>query len=111
MPSSACASVKPLWEVWLNDLSLKPPSSETMQALKPAPRAAGAPGLSAAGGDAPPVPGASAQLVRVRAAAQTNAPTSVRCFFTYCLLGERVHNFLRTTRPMPTLAARGILSP
>src|SRR4029450_1204894 len=79
-----------------------------MHALKPAPPAAVAPGLSAGGADAPPVPGASAQLVRVRAAAQTNAPTSVRWFFTYCLLGERVHNFLGAARALSTLAARGI---
>ena len=32
------ASVRPLYEVWLNDLSSKPPESETMQALKSPPR-------------------------------------------------------------------------
>ena len=34
MPRSALASVRPLSEVWLNDLSSKPPESETSHALK-----------------------------------------------------------------------------
>src|SRR5690606_11009739 len=33
-PSCSAASSRPSCEVWLNDLSSKPPSSETMQALK-----------------------------------------------------------------------------
>jgi hypothetical protein len=33
-PSSSAARSMPSCEVWLNDLSLKPPESETMQALK-----------------------------------------------------------------------------
>src|SRR6478672_13736180 len=33
-PRSVFASVRPLSEVWLNDLSSKPPESETSQALK-----------------------------------------------------------------------------
>jgi hypothetical protein len=52
-----------------------------MQALKAAPLAV-ALGLSAGGADAPAVPGASAQLVRVKTAAQMSAPTNVRVLFT-----------------------------
>src|ERR671920_1881935 len=37
MPSSVLASVRPLYEVWLNDLSSKPPESDTMQALNASP--------------------------------------------------------------------------
>src|SRR3954451_1851508 len=33
-PRSVLAFSRPSWEVWLNDLSLKPPESETMHALK-----------------------------------------------------------------------------
>src|SRR6187431_2740356 len=39
MPNSVLASVRPLYEVWLNPLSSKPPESETMQALKSPPDA------------------------------------------------------------------------
>jgi hypothetical protein len=68
----------------LNDLSSKPPESEIMQALKAAPAALALDALAGALGAAeePPVPGASAQLVRVRAAALIRAPARVRVFFT-----------------------------
>src|SRR3954469_19376210 len=66
MPSWVFASVSPLYEVWLNDLSSKPPESDTMQALNPAPPPADVLelALAPAGGAAevpPPVPGALAQ--------------------------------------------------
>src|SRR5215212_4262492 len=70
MPSWVLASVSPLYEVWLNDLSSKPPESDTMQALNPAPPPADA--LALAGGAAevsPPVPGALAQPATARATA------------------------------------------
>src|ERR687889_1376640 len=71
MPSSLAASVRPLYEVWLNDLSSKPPESDTMQALKSellalAPALALPLLLALGAADEPPVPGASAQLARVR---------------------------------------------
>src|SRR5215210_5220710 len=72
------ASVRPLYEVWLNDLSSKPPESDTMQALKSellAPPLALALLLLLALGaaDEPPVPGAWAQLARVRTTAAPSA--------------------------------------
>src|SRR4029450_2469016 len=84
MPSSVFASVKPLYDVWLNDLSSKPPESDTMQALKAAPPALALGALAGALGAAEeaPVPGGSAQLVRVRAAVLIRAPARVRMFFT-----------------------------
>jgi len=55
-----------------------------MQALKAAPAALALDALAGALGAAeePPVPGASAQLVRIRAAALIRAPARVRVFFT-----------------------------
>jgi hypothetical protein len=68
----------------LNDLSSKPPESETMQALKAAPDALALGALAGALGaaDEPPVPGAWAHPVRVKAAAHTRTPARVRVCFT-----------------------------
>jgi hypothetical protein len=41
MPRSSLAATRPSCDVWLNDLSSKPPESETMQALKLAAPAGG----------------------------------------------------------------------
>ena len=51
-----------------------------MQALKAA--SSGALSVPGGGADEPAVPGASAQLVRVSAAAQISAPASLRVLFT-----------------------------
>ena len=79
-PSWATASVRPLWEVWLKDLSSKPPASETMQAVK---SEAGAAAVEAppAGADGAAVfaGGGVAQPASSRAAAR---PEPMRDFFT-----------------------------
>src|SRR4051794_23556114 len=83
MPSWVLASVRPLYAVWLNDLSSKPPESETMHALNaasPAPPEEADP-LGAAELPAS-VPGACAQPDRASAAEVARAPTRVRVFFT-----------------------------
>jgi hypothetical protein len=76
----------PLKDVWLNDLSSKPLVSEIMQALNsaaaPDPLALGALAGALGAAEELAVPGASAQLVRVRAAALIRAPARVRIFFT-----------------------------
>src|SRR3954465_11694971 len=87
MPSWVLASVRPLYAVWLNDLSSKPPESETMHALNaasPAPAEEADP-LGAAELPAS-VPGACAQPARARAAGGARGPTRVRVFFTDGLL-------------------------
>jgi len=53
-----------------------------MQALKAAPAALALALAGALGAADEPVPGASAQLVRVKAAAQIKAAAKVRIFFT-----------------------------
>ena len=98
MPNSVLASVRPLYEVWLNDLSSKPPESETMQALKPPPPHALALVLPLGAADGVLVPGAWAQADRVRAAAPISAPARVIDLFTNCLLGK-IHKYLSPRPP------------
>src|SRR5690606_29019659 len=91
MPSSVLASVRPLYEVWLNDLSSKPPASDTMQALKSAAPAAGDEAVPSDGGaavSAVPAPGGSAHPAIVSAITAASAGPNMRDFFTCCLLGR-----------------------
>src|SRR3712207_4720963 len=107
MPSWVLASVSPLYEVWLNDLSSNPPESETMHALNPAPPAeALVLALVVGAAEVPvPVPGASAQPANIRPAALTIAAAVVTFLRIYCLLGmnQQVFRALGSTAlPYPT---------
>src|SRR3954453_14175633 len=65
MPSPDAASVIPLYEVWLNDLSSNPPESDTMQALNPALLALALPlALALGAGGGPPGGGAGVAAPR-----------------------------------------------
>src|SRR4051794_36828904 len=49
-PNCSAAATRPSWPVWLNDLSSKPPESDTMQALKSGYWSAAGSGLSLSAG-------------------------------------------------------------
>src|SRR5699024_9624576 len=78
-PNSPAAFWRPSKESWLNDLSLKPPASETTQGLKPSTGLIVWTGVVALA--APPSPGASAHAASASAATAATA-VSLMVLFT-----------------------------